>query len=95
MTTTTLQKRIEKLNLSKNSLVYNWVNDLQLFGNKKEHRINCVFTQGSGWKHSSLVDKTIELSIILNRLKLKFTVNNDSPRGGRTGTHIIVLTKVV
>lgn len=91
---TSLVKRIEKLivskELNKNSLVYGWVN--QILNGETEFRP--VFTQGSSWKYSSLVDKTLEFETILRKLKLSFSTSNDAPRGGKTGVRIDVLTKV-
>ena len=91
---TSLVKRIEKLivskELKKNSLVYGWVN--QILNGETEFRP--VFTQGSSWKYSSLVDKTLEFETILRKLKLSFSTSNDAPRGGKTGVRIDVLTKV-
>lgn len=91
---TSLVKRIEKLiaskELNKNSLVYGWVN--QILNGETEFRP--VFTQGSSYKYSSLVDKTLEFETILRKLKLSFSTSNDAPRGGKTGVRIDVLTKV-
>lgn len=91
---TSLAKRIQKLvsskELNKTSLVYGWVN--QIVNGETEFRP--VFTQGSTWKHSSLVDKTNELETILRKLKLSFSTSNDAPRGGKTGVRIDILTKV-
>ena len=91
---TSLVKRIEKLivskELKKNSLVYGWVN--QILNGETEFRP--VFTQGSSYKYSSLVDKTLEFETILRKLKLSFSTSNDAPRGGKTGVRIDVLTKV-
>ena len=98
MTNVTLAKKLQKLvdakKISKSSLVYGWMQDLITKGNKKEFRVNCTFSQGSSWKFSSLIDKTDELVMCLNDLKIKFTQRNDSPRGGKTGNHIVILTKV-
>ena len=91
---TSLVKRIEKLivskELNKTSLVYGWVN--QILNGETEFRP--VFTQGSSYKYSSLVDKTLEFETILRKLKLSFSTSNDAPRGGKTGVRIDVLTKV-
>ena len=77
---TVLSKKIEKLvnnkELNRNSLVYGWVNGI-LTG-KTEFRP--VFTQGSSWKHSSLIDKTWELELILKKLNLTFSKSNDASR---------------
>ena len=91
---TTLAKKIEKLvlvkELNKTSLVYGWVNQIV----KGETVFRPVFSQGSSWKHSSLVDKTTELETVLRNLGLNFSTSNDAPRGGKTGVRIDILTKV-
>ena len=93
-TKSSLAKRIEKLvtskELNKTSLVYGWIN--QIVNGEAEFRP--VFTQGSSWKHSSLVDKTLEFEIILIKLKISFSTTNDAPRGGKTGVRIDISTKV-
>jgi hypothetical protein len=91
---TAVVKRIEKLvatkELSKNSLVYGWVNEM--VNGEKEFRP--VFTQGKSWKHSSLIDKTNELETVLRKLNISFSKTNDAPRGGKTGVRIDILTKI-
>lgn len=94
MTTITLSKKLNKLHLNKSSLVFKWLNEIAEAGCKKNYRINCVFTQGSSWKHSSLIDKTFDLYVALQNLKLKFEIRNDAPRGGKTGTHIVILQSI-
>ena len=92
---TSVVKRIEKLvankELNKNSLVYGWLNSM--VNGEKEFRP--VFTQGSTWKHSSLVDKTYELESILRKLNISFSTTNDAPRGGKTGVRVDILTKII
>jgi hypothetical protein len=88
---TVLAKKIEKLNLSKNSLVYGWVNSIV----KGEKEFRPVFTQGSTWKHSSLIDKTNEFETVLRKLNISFSTTNDSPRGGKAGVRIDINTKVL
>lgn len=91
---TTLAKRIEKLvaskELSKNSLVYGWVLSL-----KTNEVLRPVFSQGSSWKHSSLVDKTQELTSVLRKLGVEYTTGNDAPRGGKTGAFVKISTKIL
>ena len=93
MKTSTIQKRLDKLTsskqLSKSSLVYNWC--ARLATNEK---IRPVFSQGSSWKNSSLVDKSAELTTVLDALKIKYTIGNDAPRGGKTGYFVQILTKI-
>ena len=93
---TTLAKKIEKLvlakELNKNSLVYGWVKEIEAGATATEFRP--VFSQGSSWKHSSLVDKTAEFETVLRKLGLSFSTSNDAPRGGKMGVRIDILTKV-
>jgi hypothetical protein len=90
---TALNKRIEKLvnskELNKSSLVYGWISNLQ-----KGQVIRPVYSQGRGWASSSLVDKTMELKIVLQKLKIDFLESNDAPKGGRTGHRVDIVTKV-
>ena len=90
----TLTKRIEKLvatkELSKNSLVYGWVSALT-----SGQVLRPVFSQGSTWKHSSLVDKSNELTAALRKLGVEFVAGNDAARGGKTGAFILITTKIV
>jgi hypothetical protein len=89
MKTSTLLKRIEKLELRKNTLVYGMINNLST-----GDIIRPVFSQGRTWKHSSLVDKSRELITVLTLLKLKFETGNDAPRGGQTGYLVKIITKI-
>ena len=84
-----LVKRIAKLNISKNSLVYGWITNLET-----NQILRPIFTQGSSWKHSSLVDKEFELTNILNQLGIEFTKGNDSLRGGKMGAFVKITTKI-
>lgn len=92
---TVLAKKIEKMGndkyISKNSLVYGWIKSIS----NENKTFRPVFTQGSTWKHSSLVDKTTELQLALRHLGLDFTITNDAPRGGKTGLRIDVTTKIL
>jgi phosphatidylinositol kinase/protein kinase (PI-3 family) len=90
---TALAKRIEKLvsskEISKNSLVYRWVSDL-----KSNEILRPVFSQGSTWKHSSLIDKTNELTVVLRKLGVEYVTGNDAVRGGKTGYFVKITTKI-
>lgn len=91
--TSTIAKRIEKLvsnkEMSKNSLVYGWVSNLQ-----SNEILKPVFSQGSTWKHSSLVDKSHELTSVLRKLNIDFVTGNDAARGGKTGYFVKITTKI-
>jgi hypothetical protein len=89
MKNSTLLKRIEKLELRKNTLVYGMINNLAT-----NDILRPVFSQGRTWKHSSLVDKSRELIAVLIFLKLKFETGNDAPRGGQTGYFVKIITKI-
>jgi hypothetical protein len=89
MKTSTLLKRIEKLELRKNTLVYGMINNLAT-----GDVLRPIFSQGRTWKHSSLVNKSIELISVLNLLKLKFETGNDAPRCGQTGYFVKITTKL-
>ena len=84
-----LAKRIAKLNISKNSLVYGWITTLET-----NQVLRPIFTQGSSWKHSSLVDKEFELTNVLNQLGVEFIKGNDALRGGKNGTFVKITTKI-
>lgn len=85
-----LSKLVASKKVNKSSLVYGWA--LSLISGETEFRP--VFSQGSTWKFSSLVDKTTEFINLLDGLKLSYTVTNDSPRGGKTGVLVTIVTKV-
>ena len=90
---TTLAKKIEKLvlakELNKTSLVYGWVYALQ-----SNEVLRPIFSQGSTWKHSSLIDKSKELTDLLRELNISFSTGNDAARGGKTGYFVKINTKI-
>lgn len=92
---TVLAKKIEKMGndkfINRNSLVYGWIKSIT----NENKTFRPVFTQGSTWKHSTLIDKTRELEVALSFLGLTFSTTNDAPRGGKTGVRIDVLTKII
>ena len=86
---TILVKKIAKLNLASNSIVGNMLKDL-----KTGSVLRPVYSQGSSWRHSTLVDKSTELESTLRLLKIEFVRGNDSPRGGKTGYFVKINTKI-
>ena len=84
-----LVKKIAKLYIIKNSLFYVWITNLET-----NQILRPIFTQGSSWKHSSLIDKEFELTNVLNQLGIEFTKGNDAPRGGKTGAFVKITTKI-
>jgi len=95
ITKTSLINKLNKLTtdkiLTKNSLVYIWLKNLT----NKNNIIRPVFSQGSTWKHSTLIDKSDELINILRRLKISYSSGNDAPRKGKTGYYIEINTKII
>jgi hypothetical protein len=85
-----LAKLVSEKKLEKRSIVYGWVKEL--IAGKKDFRP--VYSQGSSWKHSSLVDKRKELTTILKAMGVEYKSGNDAPRGGRTGAFISITTKI-
>ena len=88
------EKKLIKLavtkEISKNSIVYSWINSL--IEGRKEFRP--VYSQGSSWKHSSLFDRRAEFTKILDLLSIEYESGNDAPRGGKTGAFIKIITKI-
>lgn len=87
---TSLNKRIEKLNLSKNSIILNMIT-----GIRKGDRLRPVYSKGSSWAHSSLIDKSTELKDTLKFIGVEFTTGNDAARGGKTGYFVEISTKII
>lgn len=86
-----IEKIVKSKDVSKGSIAYGWL--LELAEGEKQFRP--VYTQGSTWKHSSLIDKTQEFSKLLRLLKIDFNLTNDAARGGKTGALITINTKVL
>ena len=84
-----LQKLVEEKKVRKGTVVYEWVKCMR---NKEVFRP--VYSMGSTWKHSSLFDKTKELTNVLDLLGIEYIKGNDAPRSGRTGAFVKVTTKI-
>lgn len=87
---TSLNRRIEKLGFSKNSIVGTMIS-----GIKTGDRLRPIYSQGRTWKHSSLVDKSTELKYTLRLLGVEFITGNDAVRGGKTGYFVEITTKII
>jgi hypothetical protein len=85
-----VNRLVEAKKLSKSSLVYGWVLNM-----KHNDVLRPVYSQGSSWKHSSLVDKNTELTTLLSTLGIKFETGNDAPKGGKTGAYVKIITKII
>ena len=110
MKATTLNNRLLKLQgISKSSKSYQVVKELtgmytmknnwnqnQPFSSYmvfKNNLIRQVYTSGSG-SHTSYQDHTIAITSLLDKLKVKYIIGNDSPRGGQCGAYIKLITKI-
>jgi hypothetical protein len=88
-TSVILSKKIAALNLPSNSIVGNMLNNLST-----NQFLRPVYSQGSSWKHSSLIDKSFELKQTLDKLGIEYIVGNDAARGGKTGYFVKITTKI-
>ena len=110
MKSTKLNNRLLKLQgISKSSKAYQVVKDLpgmytmksnwgkeQPFSSYivfKNNLIRPVYTSGSG-SHTSYQDHTIAITSLLDKLKVRYVVGNDAPRGGQCGAYIKIITKI-
>ena len=50
-------------------------------------------TSGRG-RFTTNIDYTADVCLLLDQLKIKYIFGNDSPRGGKTGNFIKILTKI-
>ena len=84
-----LSKKIAALKLPSNSIVGNMLNNLST-----NQVLRPIYSQGSSWKHSSLIDKSFELKSTLDKLRIEYIVGNDAARGGKTGYFVKITTKI-
>ena len=82
-------KRLEALNLAKNSMGYKFAKQV-IEGAKT---IRPCHTSGSK-RFTSNLDYTRETCSILTRIGIEHKLTNDSPRGGLTGNLITITTKI-
>ncbi len=87
---TALTARIAKMKLASNSIVGGMITNMST-----GQKLRPIYSQGSSWTHSTLVDKTMELKSTLDKLGIEYTEGNDAARGGRTGKFIQVTTKII
>lgn len=86
MKTTTAIKKIETLGLNKGTKAYRLVMDALTTGNKT---IRPCHISGRG-RFATNMDYTSQVLDILRRANIKYSVGNDSPRGGLPGNYIIL-----
>lgn len=93
MKATTLQKRLEKLNLKKNTIAYKIVIKILTDENFATSTIRTCWTSGSG-RYTTNLCYTDNVLSILREIGIKFEWGNDAPRGGLHGDFIKILTKI-
>jgi len=87
--TTTLTKKLTKLNPTKNSIAYKIIKEVI---NGKSFIRPC-YTLGSG-RFISYHDHSQSIEAILKEIGVEYVVGNDAPRGGLTGKFIQITTKI-
>lgn len=88
----TLKTRLEKrYKGSKNSVSYKLISSLI---NGHHYLLRTCKTSGTG-RFTKNMNYTAETEELLNLVGIKFETGNDSPRGGRTGNFIRVITKII
>lgn len=98
MKNTTLKNRLEKnYKGSKTSKAYQIISEI-LGSDKKTYMvfgriIRPCHTSGTG-RFTSNLDYTKDVIDLLDLLKVKYEVGNDSPRGGLTGNFIKIISKI-
>lgn len=89
ITEKSLHTKIDKLDISKSSIVFQELKTLS----KSKNRIRPVYQRGSG-RNTQTVDNTTEFEKALRKLNLRFSTTNDAPRGGKMGNLITIETKI-
>lgn len=81
----TIKRRLEKANVAKNAASYRLLTEwLNAEGN---NIIRPCWTSGRG-RFTTNLDYTEQLKSLLSSLKVRYTVGNDAPRGGKCGNYI-------
>ena len=92
MKATTLKNRLEKrFTGSKNTVAYQILKSLT--ESPSNGLIRPCYTSGSG-RFTKNMDYTEDLKAILRLAGVKFESGNDSPKGGKPGNYIKILTKI-
>jgi len=86
-----LAKKVLNLNLNKNTIIYQWMVSIVNDGCMK---FNTVYSSGRYWKTSKLMDYNNAFKMALSSIGMKYREDNLAPKGGRTGVHIFITTKI-
>lgn len=89
MKNTTLQNRLSKIDVNKNTVAYRMV----LSAINGQTLLRPCYTQGTG-RHITNQDHTYAVTNLLTRLGVNYETGNDSPRGGKTGNYVKLITKI-
>lgn len=97
MKLSTLQARISRANF-RHCKALDIIKDFANMENKKTYQvfadiIRPCTTSGRG-RFTTNLDYTADVCRLLDQLKIKYISGNDSPRGGKTGNCIKILTKI-
>jgi len=93
MKATTLKKRLEMLNLNKNTIAYKIVLKILTDENYAKGKVRTCWTSASG-RFTTNMCYVEQVSYVLNEIGIKFEYGNDAPRGGVHGDFIKILTKI-
>lgn len=92
MKASTLKNRLEKrFTGSKSSIAYK--NVMKIITDKSYTFIRPCYTSGKG-RFTTNMDYTSDICGLLDLLGVKYESGNDSPRGGKTGNFIKIITKI-
>lgn len=89
ITRSELNAKIAAKKFAKNNIVGNLLADIQ-----QGKKIRPIYSSSGSWKHSSLIDKSFQLKIVLKEFGLQFVEGNDAPRGGKTGYYIEITSTI-
>ena len=83
----TIKDRLNRLAINNNTTAYRLLDEwLQVPENPK---IRTCWNTGTG-RFCHNLDYTSDLITLLARLGVRYEVGNDAPRGGKTGTYVII-----
>jgi hypothetical protein len=87
-------KKIEKLVENKEVKKSTHVHNLLIQASNGWKDLRTVWSTGGSWKYSKLNDFTTDVTRQLDKIGIAYEIRNDAPKGGKTGKHIFILTKV-
>ena len=91
MKTTTILKRMAGLKVNKTSLVYKMIVDYcKAYDDGRETIIRPCKIYGAK-RFITLNDKTDELCLLLDRMKVSYARGNNAPKGGKCGNYVKIL----